>query len=94
MLFVDGKVGFSDGIAAGVMVGDTWGTGVLNGVGFVGRIGVIGEGIFVFLISPKLLVPGSRYPGAGLEGTSNVVEEPGVRKFVYFVRHLVQIDNE
>lgn len=62
MLSADGDVGRNAGIAAGSTVGDTWGLGVLKGVGFVERIGVIGEGegIFVF---PKFIEPEPRYPG-------------------------------
>lgn len=81
---MDGNVGWTEGIAAGVNVGDTWGLGVLNGVGLVGRTGVIGEreGIFIFPVSPKLIEPGPRYPGEGIEGTLDAVEEPGTKNCI------------
>lgn len=90
MLFADGNVGLTEGIAAGVTVGDTCGMGVLKGVGLVGRIGVIGEGegMFGFPISPKLIEPGPRYPGDGLEGTLDDVEEPGTKRFEFFKQFL------
>lgn len=87
---MDGDVGWTERIAGGGTVGDTWGLGVLKGVGFVGRIGVIGEGIFVFPISPKFIEPGPRYPGVGLEGTLAAVEEPGTKNVVSI--SLIQFD--